>query len=83
MKIKEIYVVCSHCKELILIMSNEINCAIFRHGAYKHNLQQIQSHETKENCDKLFSENKIYGCGKPFRLLEKNNEYIAEICDYI
>lgn len=41
MTIKEIYVECPHCKKFVLIMYNEINCAIFRNGAYKHNLQQI------------------------------------------
>ena len=49
---KEIYVECPHCQKTILIMSNEINCAIFRHGAYKHNLKQINPHEKKEICDK-------------------------------
>jgi hypothetical protein len=40
-------------------MKNEINCAIFRHGSYKKNLQQMNPHEKKEECDRLAQENLI------------------------
>jgi hypothetical protein len=77
-----ILVTCPHCECIVEIL--EINCAIFRHGIYKKDNKQIHPHAPKEECDILFSTNKIYGCGKPFRILQNNkNEYIAEICDYI
>jgi len=79
----EIYITCPHCDQQILIMSNEINCAIFRHGVFKNTNKQINPHEIKETCDQLFLNNMIYGCGKPFRLIQKENSYIAEICNYI
>jgi hypothetical protein len=81
--ISEIYITCPHCDTNILIMFNEINCAIFRHGTIRETFTQINPHETKEICDKLFHENKIYGCGKPFRLVNTSNQYVAEICEYI
>jgi len=80
---KEIFVNCPHCNNPILILQKDINCAIFRHGIYKTSGQQINPHEKKEICDSLKREELIYGCGKPFRLVLKNNTYEANICDYI
>ena len=79
----EIFVSCPHCKEPILIYKKDINCAIFRHGTFKTTGNQIKPHETKKNCDKLKQLNLIYGCGKPFKLVIKNNHYTAIVCDYI
>ena len=81
MTIKSFCVSCPHCFEFILI--SEINCAIFRHAIYKHNGLQIDPHSSKEICDDLKKKDLIYGCGKPFKLILKENEYICEICDYI
>jgi hypothetical protein len=33
--------------------------------------------------DYYVRENKICGCGKPFRIIEVNNIFETEICDYI
>ena len=80
----EIFVSCPHCEELILIYKNEINCAIFRHGVKKSNLKQINPHLPKDVCDILARNNQIYGCGKPFKLIETSDkQYTAIICDYI
>lgn len=78
-----VIVECPHCKEQIYIMKKEFNCKIFRHGILKKNLEQINPHLNKQECDRLKKEDLIYGCGKPFKLFEKNNQVIAEICDYI
>lgn len=75
----ELYISCPHCSSLILIMKNEINCAIFRHGYFKSNFTQIPPHESEEICTRLFVNEEIYGCGKPFKLING----VAEICDYI
>jgi len=77
----EIVVLCPHCESNILI--TEINCAIFRHGAYKENYNQMNPHERKEECDRLVSENLVFGCGKPFKLVKESEEYKAIVCDYI
>jgi hypothetical protein len=79
---KDIIIICPICNIPILI--EKINCSIFRHAIYKTSGQQIDPHMSKENCLKLINENKIYGCGYPFRIvLDNKNNYIAEICDYI
>ena len=78
----DIVVECPHCKEPILI--EKLNCRIFRHGTLISNGQQMNPHESKETCDALFSNNMIYGCGKPFKII--NNEegtLVAVICEYI
>jgi len=74
-------VICPHCKESIII--EEINCAIFRHAVLKINNQQINPHSSKDICDDLIEKKLIYGCGKPFQLIKKDNKLEAIICDYI
>jgi hypothetical protein len=56
---------------------------VFRHGIYKKNGEQINPHLSKNECDRLNTNNLIYGCGKPFTIVKKENKTIAEICDYI
>lgn len=68
---------CPHCHLLVSII--EINCKIFRHGIYKNNGLQMNPHASKEECDKLISQDLIYGCGKPFYY--DGNE--VKKCDYI
>jgi hypothetical protein len=83
----EFIVQCPHCKELVLIQ--EINCGIFRHGIIILTGEQIEPHAPKTLCDALVITKQIYGCGKPFRLVTHQSEsqsepqYVAEICDYI
>ena len=79
-----ILVECPHCNLLIFIFKKEYNCKIFRHGVYKNNLKQISAHMSKENCDKLKAEDKIFGCGKPFKLTTNGYKQPQAIeCDYI
>jgi len=77
---KNIIVICPHCNLFVLI--EEINCAIFRHGVIIKSNQQIPPHSSKVECEKYIKDG-IIGCGKPFKIFVKNNEYVAEICDYI
>jgi hypothetical protein len=71
------YVKCPHCFNFVEI--EQINCAIFRHGVYKSNNKQIDPHLDKNKCDFLFNNNLIYGCGKPFKIIDNN----SVVCDYI
>jgi hypothetical protein len=73
--------ICPHCKDYILI--EKINCAIFRHGTFKNNGKQIDPHASKKICDLYLKNNLIYGCGKPFRIIDNNGTLETEICDYI
>ena len=57
----------------------EVNCAIFRCGVYKHNGQQIEPHLPKEDCDQLKHDDKIWGCGRPSKLVND----VLIVCGYI
>ena len=83
MNSEHIIITCPHCQEYILVYLKEFNCKIFRHGTFKKNLKQIDPHLKKTECDRLIKENLLYGCGKPFQLINTNNKIIAVKCDYI
>ena len=78
---EEPIVICPHCKEFVLI--EKLNCAIFRHGIFKSTGKQIKAHSSKELCDFYIEKNLIYGCGKPFKIINNNGKLESEICDYI
>ena len=82
---ENIIVKCAQCEYLVIINKKDINCMIFRHGVLKSNNEQIDPHLNKEECDRLFNEGLIYGCGKPFKLIinKKEDKYGTEKCDYI
>ena len=72
---------CPHSNDPILIV--QLNCKIFRHGVMKNDGKQINPHATKLECENYITNDLIYGCGKPFIIIELENEYKVEICDYI
>lgn len=74
---------CPNCHLVITVLQNEVNCKIFRHAIYKNNLQQINPHAPKIECDKLVEEDRIIGCCRPFRLNDINNIWTVEECGYI
>jgi hypothetical protein len=76
-----VLVQCPHCSCLVEIL--EVNCAIFRHGTYKHNGQQLNPHLPKTECDRLVATGAIHGCGRPFRVERNGTELVAIVCDYI
>jgi hypothetical protein len=61
-----IIITCPHCTNIIII--EQLNCHIFRHGVFKLDGKQISPHTPKELCD-------LY--------VKHENEYIAQICDYV
>jgi len=80
---KYILVECPHCKLYIQILIKEFNCKIFRHGTLKNNHKQINPHLPKNRCDYLIKNNLIFGCGKPYKIIEKNKKWVAIKCDYL
>ena len=78
---EEPILICPHCNNYVLI--EKLNCGIFRHGTLKSNNTQINPHANKEECDYYINNNLIYGCGKPFKIVQENDKFIIEICEYI
>jgi hypothetical protein len=72
---------CPHCNEPVII--DELNCKIFRHAIFKNSGLQINPHATKLECDSYIENNLIFGCGRPFRIIDIDNKYNIEKCDYI
>ena len=64
---------CLHCQDSFIIYSRDFNCKILRHGVYKHNLEPINPHATKEECDALLASGEIYGCAGPL-IITKNGD---------
>jgi len=78
----ELIVECPHCKECVVI--EKLNCHIFRHGVLRETGKQMDPHAPKNVCDELVANNQIFGCGKPFKMVKKEDGmYISEICEYI
>ena len=50
---------------------------------YKNNLQQINPHASKKECEKLLENDLIYGCSGPLQIIKDNEQYKLIICDYI
>ena len=78
---QNIFLSCPHCNLFVHI--EQINCGIFRHGVFIKTKEQIPPHLSKEKCDELFKNKKIYGCGKPFQIIKVDEEWKIIICDYI
>jgi len=83
---------CLHCDEPFIIHHNDFNCKILRHGVYKHNLQPINPHATKSECETLVSSGQIYGCAGPLMITkspgnggssDRSGGYALTICEYI
>lgn len=71
------FINCPHCDLLLEIL--ELNCGIFRCGVYRTDFVQIPPHSSKEECDRLLRDRLIWGCGKPFQIIEGK---VIE-CDYV
>lgn len=72
----DIIIQCPHCDDFIEI--SHVNCGIFRHAVYK-NGQQMHPHASKQLCDYAKANDQIYGCGKPFKVVDDK----AVSCEYI
>ena len=73
---------CPHCHNDIIVAKKELNCKIFRHGVYIKTGKPMNPHMNQLKCVWLAKTKQIYGCGKPFRVVNGTPMYV-EICDYI
>lgn len=79
-----LYVICPHCSTRIEIHPNDLNCGIFRHGAFIDTLEPIDPHTPQDICEWLVASNLIYGCGKPFTIVHDASGIVSAIkCGYI
>lgn len=67
---------CPHCDGEIQIIA--LNCGIFRHAIFKDGTQ-MNAHASKEECDRVVKEDLVYGCAKPFQII--NGQAVK--CEYI
>jgi hypothetical protein len=81
---------CPNCDLYIEVRKDQINCSIFRHGFFYEKINntinltsQMNPHTPKNICEDLVKQNKIYGCGKPFKLIVEAGECKPQVCDYI
>lgn len=79
----DICVSCPWCKGSIVISPSELNCRIFRHGVFVDSGQPMNPHAPREECERLVAEERIRGCGKPFRVDGAGERFVAVECDYI
>jgi hypothetical protein len=64
---------CPNCDGTVVVLANQVNCRIFRHGINTKTGQPIGPHDSKESIEKLVDSGAILGCGKPFKLDNHNN----------
>jgi hypothetical protein len=74
---------CPYCDIIIEVEKNQLNCKIFRCGIMKSNGIQVNPHTSKTECDYLSDNNLVWGCCKPFRFIEVENNNYVEKCEYI
>jgi hypothetical protein len=74
------------------MLIEKLNCGIFRHAIFKDG-SDVPPHSSKEECDRFVELDLIWGCGKPFQIIEETSSFIgigdaskrhiAIICQYI
>ena len=74
---------CPHCGLNQFESSREINCGIFRHAVYKTNMSQIDPHASKLTCDTLKEQDKVYGCAKPYEMVNDGTSWSVRECGYM
>ena len=70
---------CPSCGIYIEILT--IACGIYRCGIFKETGLQVNPHLPKDQCERIVKQNLIFGCGKPFRITDKNTP--PELCEYL
>ena len=73
---------CPNCFDKIIVQKKQLRCKIFRHAVYKTSYKQVNPHLSREKCEKLTKENKVYGCCKPFEIISNGSKMHASVCEY-
>lgn len=60
------FINCPYCNQQIEIITYA--CRIYRHGYYKKTMKQIGQHCKERTVECLLKKDKIYGCGRQFRI---------------
>lgn len=75
---------CPHCGEYVLVYLRDLNCKIFRHAVFKNNYVNINPHTSREDCINLINKQQIFGCAKPFQIIQlPNNTFQVQQCNYV
>jgi hypothetical protein len=87
---------CPHCGGGVTVQAEQLNCRIFRHAVLISTGEPVGAHESKEACERLVAAGLVYGCGRPFRVVEEypadaagggggggSVALFAEVCGYI
>lgn len=72
-------VVCPNCGGGCVISQRDLNCQVFRHAVVIATGQPLNPHAGQAECERMLTENKIRGCGAPFRF----DGETATKCGYI
>jgi hypothetical protein len=73
--------ICPHCN--LWIEVKDLNCCIFRHGAYIGTYEPINPHASQQEVQSLKDAGKIVGCGGPHKLeMSPSGEWTVRICSW-
>lgn len=79
-----LHVICPHCEAGIEVPVLALNCAIFRHGVFIDTFEPVDPHAPRELCEWLVANGLIYGCGKPFTIIQDASGLVSAIkCGYV
>jgi hypothetical protein len=75
---------CPHCLAPFVVLPAEINCAMFRHGAFVATGDPIPPHATEAECTAWKVSGSVYGCAQPFRVIQcPDGTYNTAVCPFI
>lgn len=77
------YFNCPYCNGNIQIEKNELNCRIFRHAIFRHDGNQLNPHAPQKECERVVEQNLVYGCAKPFKIINIDGKETIIKCEYI
>ena len=76
---KSFLIQCPSCNRPIEVLA--VKCGIFRCGVYKKSQRQLGSHAKEEYVKRMLEQDKIYGCGNPFKVDKKS--HMVSKCGWI
>ena len=77
-------IACPHCQGHIVVVEKDVKCGIFRHAVYRCSGEPVPPHAPKAVCEQLVADAKVFGCAKPFRLVQVGDGcWRAVKCAYV